>query len=98
MGSSGTGATDLAEDEFIKSVWDRAMFEGDLKYRQMNGEVTDAENELADFKAQQERKKQMMLKRAKEELAEVLDAEDLGGDDLEPQNDEDGENDGNANN
>merc|ERR1712151_1492426 len=42
--SSGTGATDLAEDEFIKSVWDRAMFEGDLKYRQMNGEVTDAEN------------------------------------------------------
>jgi len=80
--SSGTGATDLAEDEFIKSVWDRAMFEGDLKYRQMNGEVTDAENELADFKAQQERKKQMMLKRAKEELAEVLDAEDLGGDDL----------------
>lgn len=80
--SSGTGATDLAEDDFIKSVWDRAMFEGDLKYRQINGEVTDAENELADFKAQQERKKQMMLKRAKEELAEVLDAEDLGGDDL----------------
>lgn len=80
--SSGIGATQLSEEEFIKSVWDRAMFEGDLKYRQISGESTNAEAELADFKAKQERKKQMMLKRAKEELAEALNEENLGGDDL----------------
>lgn len=79
---AGTVDGDMTEDQFIESVWDRAMFEGDLKYRQMKGEITDPENELADFKARQERKKQTMLKRAKEELAELLEQDDLGGDDL----------------
>ena len=74
---------DLSEEAFTESVWERAMFEGDLKYRQMKGETTDAEMELADFKAQQERKKQTMLKRAKEELKELLDEENLGGEDLD---------------
>merc|ERR1712151_638817 len=71
-------ATTLSEDEFTKEVWERALLEGDLKYRQMNGEIVDAETELADFKAQQERKKETMLKKAKEELQEVLAKEDLG--------------------
>ena len=74
---------DLSEEAFTESVWERALFEGDLKYRQMKGETTDAEMELADFKAQQERKKQTMLKRAKEELKELLDEENLGGEDLD---------------
>jgi len=70
--------TQLSEEEFIKEVWDRALLEGDLKYRQMKGEIVDAESELADFKAQQERKAQTMLKRAKDELNEILESEDLG--------------------
>ena len=78
----GTVKNDMTEEEFTESVWDRAMFEGDLKYRQINGEVTDAAAELADFKARQERKKEIMLKRAKEELVEVLEEDDLAGDDL----------------
>mmetsp|Transcript_55123 Transcript_55123/g.83411 ORF Transcript_55123/g.83411 Transcript_55123/m.83411 type:complete len:497 (+) Transcript_55123:91-1581(+) len=73
-----------SEEDFTKSNWDRALFEADLKYRQLNGEITDAgaEAALEDFKAQQERKKQTMLQRAKEELKDLLDEEDLGGDDL----------------
>lgn len=79
---AGTLEEGMTEEEFIESVWERAMFEGDLKYRQMNGEATDAEAELADFKSKQERKKEAMLKRAKSELKEILDEEELGGDDL----------------
>merc|ERR1712151_924221 len=71
-------ATTLSEDEFTKEVWERALLEGDLKYRQMNGEIVDAETELADFKAQQERNKETMLKKAKDELNEILESEDLG--------------------
>lgn len=80
---AGTIAEGMTEAEFTESVWERAMFEGDLKYRQMNGEVADAETELANFKSRQERKKEAMLKRAKEELKEILAEEDLGGDDLD---------------
>lgn len=79
---AGTVENDMTEEQFIESVWDRAMFEGDIKYRQMKGEATDEETELADFKARQERKKQTMLQRAKAELAEILEKENLGGEDL----------------
>lgn len=73
----------ISEEQFTESVWERAIFEGDLKFRQISGEVTDAETELADFKSQQERKKEAMLKRAKDELKEILAEEDLGGADLD---------------
>merc|ERR1712194_140032 len=76
---AGTVNEDMDEEEFIESVWDRAMFEGDLKYRQMNGEEPDVDAELLDFKTQQERKQQTMLKMAKQELQDVLDEENLGG-------------------
>mmetsp|Transcript_3705 Transcript_3705/g.8293 ORF Transcript_3705/g.8293 Transcript_3705/m.8293 type:complete len:508 (-) Transcript_3705:233-1756(-) len=75
---AGTVDQDLTQGEFIESVWDRALFEGDLKFRQLNGEDADAEAELLDFKAQQERKQQAMLKKAKAELQEIFDEEDLG--------------------
>jgi len=94
---AGTVQNDMTEEQFVESVWERAMFEADLKYRQMNGEATDEETELADFKAQQEKKKVTMLKRAKQELAEILEEDDLGGDDLkmvlsdEDEDDEDDE-------
>lgn len=76
---AGTVSEEMEEAEFIESVWDRAMFEGDLKYRQMNGEDPDVDAELLDFKTQQERKQQTMLKMAKQELGEILEEEDLGG-------------------
>jgi hypothetical protein len=85
---AGTVDEDMTEEAFIESVWDRALFEGDLKYRQLKGEVLDEEAELLDFKARQERKQQAMLKKAKEELKEILDEEDLAGDDLKDLDDE----------
>lgn len=66
-----------SEEEYIKSVWERALFEGDLKYRMMNGQETDERKELAEFKKQQEKKKAIMLERAKAGLQELLDEEDL---------------------
>ena len=76
---AGTVENDMTEDEYIKSVWERAMFEGDLKFRQSKGEAVDESTELANFQARQDRKQQVMLKRAKAELAEILQ-EDLGDD------------------
>jgi hypothetical protein len=74
---AGTMDASMTEAIFKKSVWDRAMFEGDLKYRQMNGESTDTEAELADFQSLQDRKKQAMLKRAKDELKDILEEDGL---------------------
>jgi hypothetical protein len=78
---AGTVENDQTEEEFIKSVWDRAMFEGDLKYRISKGETVDESSELANFQARQERKQQVMLQRAKAELSEILQ-EDIKDDDL----------------
>ena len=82
------GDMPYSEDEYIKSVWERAMFEGDLKYRMMNGQETDERKELAEFKMKQEKKKATMLERAKAGLQEILDEDDKlvaankkGGDD-----------------
>jgi hypothetical protein len=74
---AGTVDGDMTEEAFIESVWDRAMHEGDVKYRQMKGEDLDEEAELLDFKAKQERKQQAMLKKAKDELKEILGEDDL---------------------
>lgn len=70
----------MTEEEYKETVWERAMLEGDLKYRQKIGEVVDEEMELANFKTRQERKQKEMLKKAKRELAEVL-GEDVRDDD-----------------
>jgi hypothetical protein len=72
----GTVDDSMTEAKFKESVWERAMFEGDLKFRQMNGEAPDTAAELADFQSTQERKKQAMLKRAKDELKEILNEEE----------------------
>jgi hypothetical protein len=79
---AGTIDESVTEEIFKESVWERAIFEGDLVYRQMKGEVTDADAELQDFKTRQGRKKQAMLKRAKDEMKELLEEENLGDDDL----------------
>jgi len=82
---------DMTEEAYIESVWERALFEGDLKFRQINGEDADVEVELLDFKKQQERKQQTMLKKAKKELQEVLDEENISLDDSEDEIDDDEE-------
>jgi len=70
-------SADMTEEEYIESVWDRALFEGDLKWRIINGETTDSKEELVDFKFKQEKKKQAMLEKAKASLAELLDEDDV---------------------
>jgi len=47
----------IKEDEFIEVVWERAMFEADLKYRTMLGQSVDEVGERAQFKVDQEEKK-----------------------------------------
>lgn len=81
-----SGDMPYSEEEYIKSVWERALFEGDLKYRMMNGQETDERKELAEFKKKQEKKKATMLERAKAQLQDLLDEDELvgsktGGDD-----------------
>lgn len=73
---SGTVDSSMTEEEYTKSVWERAMFEADQKYRIMKGETIDEELELATFKSQQERKQLIMLQRAKEEMKEILQSDD----------------------
>merc|ERR1712008_659439 len=62
---SMAGDMPYTEDEYVKSDWERAIFEGDLKYRMMRGQDTDERKELANFKDTQAKKKDMMLERAK---------------------------------
>jgi hypothetical protein len=72
-----SGDMPYSEEEYIQSVWERALFEGDLKYRMLHGQETDERKELAEFKKKQEKKKAMMLERAKASLQELLDEDDL---------------------
>lgn len=81
------GNMGMAEEEYVKSVWERAMFEGDLKYRMMHGGETDERKELAEFEEKQNKKKAAALKRAKEALegkmGGLLDNDDDDDDDEE---------------
>lgn len=73
---SMAGDMPYTEEEYVKSVWERAIFEGDLKYRMMRGQDTDERKELANFKDTQAKKKEMMLERAKASLQDLLDEDD----------------------
>jgi len=76
------GNMGMTEEEYIESVWERAMFEGDLKYRMMHGGQTDERKELAEFEAKQEKKKEAALRRAKKALeGTLLPSEDDDEDD-----------------
>jgi hypothetical protein len=79
---AGTVENDMTEEEFSETVWDRAMLEGDMKYRTTTGENVDEEAEILDFKKRQEIKQKTMLKKAKAELAAVL-GEDIPNDPVE---------------
>jgi phosphopantetheinyl transferase (holo-ACP synthase) len=84
-----SGDMPYSEAEYIKSVWERAMFEGDLKYRMLHGQATDERKELAEFKKKQEKKKTMMLERAKAELDEILSDEADDEDNTDDDDDDD---------
>ena len=76
-----SGAVDSAtvsEEEYVETVWDRALKEGEWAYKKSKGELTEEEaaGELVTFKARQAKKEEVMLQRAKEELAKVM-KEDL---------------------
>lgn len=80
---SMAGDMPYTEEEYTKSVWERAIFEGDLKYRMMRGQDTDERKELQNFKEMQKKKEKMMLERAQASLQELLDEDDRanGGED-----------------
>lgn len=81
------GNMGMTEEEYIVKVWDRAMFEGDLKYRMMHGGQTDERAELAVFMTKQEKKKQAALKKVTKALEGKL------GDLLEDDDDDDDDDD-----
>merc|ERR1712087_431290 len=78
------GQMGMTEEDFINKNWDRAMFEGDLKYRMMHGGKTDERKELADFTKKQEAKKEAALKKARkaleDKLGDVLDTTSIDDD------------------
>merc|ERR1712176_14586 len=79
------GNMGMTEEEFIEKNWDRASFEGDLKYRMMHGGKTDERKELADFIKKQDKKKEAALKKARkaleDKLGDVLDTTSIDDDD-----------------
>merc|ERR1712086_566859 len=85
------GNIDMTEEEYIKSVWDRAMFEGDLKYRMSKGLDTDERSEIEEFEAKQEKKRQLLMKKAEEALEGELGNLLTDGDDEDDDDDEDDE-------
>lgn len=56
----------IKEDEFIEVIWDRAMFEADLKYRTMQGQAVSESEERQQFRDAQEAKKKDAYKQEQE--------------------------------
>lgn len=56
----------IKEDEFIEVIWDRAMFEADIKYRTMQGQAVNESEERKKFKEEQEKKKADAYKKEQE--------------------------------
>ena len=56
----------IKEKEFIEIIWDRAMFEADLKYRTMQGQAVNESEERKQFREDQERKKAEAYKKEQE--------------------------------
>lgn len=56
----------IKEDEFIEVVWERAMFEADLKYRTMQGQSVNEAEERVAFKEGSEKRKAEAYKKEQE--------------------------------
>lgn len=74
--TAGSLGAEQSLDAFTEANWERALHEGDVRYRQARGEAVDGPAELADFKARQERMAAVMLERAKAELQSALQSDD----------------------
>lgn len=71
----------IKESEFIEVVWDRAMFEADLKYRTMQGQAVNESEERKQFRENQEKKKAEAYKKEQERWQQMQ------YDELEPKED-----------
>ncbi len=56
----------VKEEEFIEVVWDRAMFEADIKWRTMQGQAVNESEERTQFREAQEKKKAEAYKKEQE--------------------------------
>jgi hypothetical protein len=70
---SMSGDMPYSEEEYITSIWERALFEGDLKYRMLRGQETDERKELAEFQVKQAKKQEAMLEQARKNLHGIED-------------------------
>jgi len=68
----------IGEEEFIEIVWDRAMFEADLKYRTMMGLAVNESEERAQFKEDQKARKAAAYKKEQDRW------NNLSTEDIEP--------------
>jgi len=59
-------AVPVNEDDFIEIIWDRAMFEADLKYRTMQGQAVNENKERKIFREDQKKKKEDAYRSEKE--------------------------------
>merc|ERR1712086_460183 len=59
-------AVPVKEDAFIEIIWDRAMFEADLKYRTMQGQAVSESEERKKFREDQQKKKEEAYRSEKE--------------------------------
>lgn len=71
-----TTHTFASEEDFIESVWDRAMFEVDLAYRMEIGKEVDVGAEREAFAEKKEKEKEESVKKLKE-LFENVSLDDI---------------------
>ena len=84
-----SGDMAFSEDEYIASIWERAMFERDMMWSMQNGRPTDERKELAEFKMKQQEKKRSQLDTAKANLDRLVDEEKKDADDDDDKEDTD---------
>ncbi|KAL7527460.1 hypothetical protein ACHAXR_003947 [Thalassiosira sp. AJA248-18] len=61
----------IKESEFIEIIWDRAMFEADLKYRTMQGQAVSESEERKQFREDQEKKKAEAYKKEQDRWSKM---------------------------
>ena len=74
------GRMPISEEQYIDLVWDRAMFEADLKLRTMEGKSVNESEERKKFKEDQAKKKAAAFEKAKERFKNMM-LEDIERDD-----------------
>lgn len=65
----------LSEEDYVKSIWERALFEGDIKFRMLRKNNKNVQKQSSNEK--QARKKATLLARSKAKYLDILDARDI---------------------